>query len=134
MIDIDEKGTVITEFAIVIPIVLLMIFGMVQLLFIVNAKAVIQQAAFDAVRSAAVYSDETHKAQAIAEEQTAVLANAAEAPEIIVTQVNDEMNVKVRAKISLLPFIKQAIMSVGGSGEIELVATAVAKKEPYFGR
>ncbi len=140
---IDEKGAVITEFAMVIPVILLIMFGIVQLLFIVNAKTILQQAAFDAVRSAVVYSDEPVKAKKIAENQTEVLmkglGKVSGKPEINVKLLESaaggsEMSVEIKAKLSLLPFFKQAVMVGGGSGDFELLATAVSKKEPYFGQ
>lgn len=140
---VEDRGVVMTEFAIVIPVILLIIFGMIQLLFIVNAKTILQQAAFDAVRSAVVYSGDRDKAENIAKNQTKVLikglGNVSGEPEINVTEVGDafggeEMSVEVKVKLSLLPFFKQAIMAGGGSGDFELVATAVSKKEPYYGK
>lgn len=138
MISKNERGSVLVEFSLVMPVILLIAFGMLQLIFLVNTKSVLQQAAFDAVRSAAVYPDNTGKAEYIVLEQTEVLlrgiGNVSEAPDIEINQVGDEMRVRVKAKISLLPLIKQGFIAFGGSGQIELTSTAVAKREPFLGQ
>lgn len=139
----ETKGSVITEFALVFPILLLIAFGMLQILFLVNSKTILQQAAFDAVRSAAVYSRghldiATANAEAIVKEQTAVLpigeGIAKSAPEVKVVADDQVVRVKVAARVVLLPLIKQADMAVGGSGEVELAVTAMAKIEPFLGQ
>lgn len=134
----DERGSVITEFALVVPIVLLVAFGALQLLFLANAKIILQQAAFDAVRSAAVYPGDTLKAAAIVREQTQVLpigeGQAAKRPIVKIYGSGDEVQVKVTATIRLLPLIKQTSNILGGNGSIKLVSTAMAKREPYLGQ
>lgn len=133
----SERGSVASEFALVIPIILLITFGSLQILFLVNAKVILQQAAFDAVRSAAVYPEDIGKAREIISEQVGVLpvgeAAADSKPRAEIFDAGDEIRVKVTAEINLLPLINQAVKTFAGSGQVKLSATATAKKEPYLG-
>ncbi len=138
MIANNESGSVITEFVLVLPLLLLILFGILQIIFLTNAKIILQNAAFTAARSAAVYPNELYKARDIALEQTRLLPvgpdNIKKKRQVEITKNGDEISVKVSAEIALLPIIKQAVMLGGGSGGIKIAVNAIAKLEPYLGQ
>jgi len=138
MVVSEENGSVITEFMLVLPLLLLILFGILQIIFLANARIILQNAAFTAARSAAVYPNELNKARAIVLEETQLLPLAHEKAKanrrISIIKSGGEVRVRAGAEISLLPLIKQAVMVVGGNGGIKIAVTAIAKQEPYLGQ
>lgn len=53
----DERGQALVEFAVVFPILLLFVLGIIQLALAYNARLILQYAAFAAARSYIVYQD-----------------------------------------------------------------------------
>lgn len=138
MVASDENGSAITEFVLVMPVLLLILFGILQIIFLINAKIILQNAAFTAARSAAVYPNELNKARNIVLEETRLLPAAPDKSkkkqQVSITKSGDEIRVKVSADVTLLPLIKQAVTIGGGSGGVKIAVSAIAKQEPYLGQ
>lgn len=127
----EEKGQTTTEFALTLPIILLLLFGFFQFILFINAKIILQEAAFQGARVGAVNFKEPQKAKDIAKEIISLLPFT-ERKEVTVSITNSEIEVKTSAQIRLLPFVRE-IAAFSGNELIELEAKAVAKKEPYLG-
>jgi len=74
----NDRGSVLLEFIIVMPVLLLLIFGTVQFALILMAKQLTQYAAFNAARAAIVYNPKDYRVPNATEgkgfSQTAVLS------------------------------------------------------------
>ena len=57
----NDRGSVLLEFIIVMPVLLLLIFGTVQFALILMAKQLTQYAAFNAARAAIVYNPKDYR-------------------------------------------------------------------------
>ena len=60
----DNKGSVLLETALIMPVLLLLCFGIVQLAFLIVAKQMTEYAAFCAARAALVYNPDDAPGQA----------------------------------------------------------------------
>ncbi|MCL5291153.1 MAG: pilus assembly protein [Actinobacteria bacterium] len=138
-----ESGQSLVEFALVFPVLLLLILGATQLVLLMANKMALENAAFEAVRSAAVKvgkdpREARREAEGIVADRTRMTMVG---PGLLVRPVKvkslrvqeGEVMLTVEGRVELLPLLKQAFWSTGVRREVALSSTATAKKEPYTG-
>ncbi len=140
---LEDRGQSLVEFALSFPLALLMALIGVQLVLLMGEKMAIENAAFDAVRSAAVRfeknpSEARLTAEAIVFDRTGMLPMGPgfmKRPVKVVAlkRDGDEVHLTVSGTAELLPFIAQAASALGLKGAVELGTTASAKAEPFTG-
>jgi len=132
----EESGAAAVELALVLPLLLFMLFGLVQIVVLINTRTILEHAAGEAVRTAVV-NDDPGKA-----EQRALRVSAAAPrgagfiggrPKVTLAREGDAVIAEVRAEVILLPFFRQVSLAAGGDGTLDLRVRARRRKEPYLG-
>ncbi|MDP1808232.1 MAG: pilus assembly protein [Actinomycetota bacterium] len=130
------RGAAAVELAMALPLLLFMLFGLVQIIILIDTKTIFEHAAFEAARTGAVSADpQTAKGRALRVIQ-AVPRGAGfrgDAAKITLTEAGGSIIAEVSSKIALLPFFRQASLAAGGDGALTLRARAKLKKEPFLG-
>ncbi|MBC8492753.1 MAG: pilus assembly protein [Chloroflexi bacterium] len=141
----NSNGQSVVEFALTIPIILMLMFGGVQFVVISIDKLLITNAAFEAARAAAVQYDKHtdpggsragDAAKAITEERLRLLPQGRGFTEGPCTlhppqSAGDKVVVEIECKVTLLPLIRQIVMGAGGSGTVTLRSKAQLYKGPF---
>lgn len=131
-----ENGGAVVELVLVLPILLMIVMAIIQIVLMINTKSILDHVAYEGARTAAVGVDQ-NKVSKEAERASNVIPRGAGflsgMPRVRVHQKGKSVLVKITAKVTLLPFLKQAFQVVGSEGVINLVAEAVGKTEPYLG-
>lgn len=132
----DDNGTALVEFAIALPVIVLLLFGTFQIVLLLSIGTLLDHAAFEGARTAAVLS-EPDRGIGRAKRVTAVIPRGpgflAGDPTIKVEDVDQGALVQIEARVVLLPGIKQATQVAGSDGTVELSAAAWARREPWAG-
>ena len=131
---VDESGSALVETAVAMPIVLLLIFGAFQLLLIVSVRSLFEQAAYEGGRTLAVHDDPIKAAGRVDRVLAAVPQGAGfleSKPQANFKRKGGVASVTVRGELSLLPFFRQAVRGLGGTGRFELSVVARAPIEPW---
>lgn len=131
-----EAGAAAVELAVALPILLLMVFGLIQVILLVNAKTVLDHAAYEAARTGIVMTD-AGKAERRALRVVQAVPRGAGfldgKPKVRLLRKGDSVIAEVKAKILLLPFFRQASLAAKGDGTFTVTTRARRKKEPYLG-
>lgn len=138
-----DSGQSAVEFALAFPLILSMAMFGVQLILLLGDKLAIENAAFDAVRSAAVKfekdpSEARRTAESIVADRTRMLPMGPGFMKGPVTvrslgRSGDEIHLTAAGTAELLPFIRQGAAALGLNGAVTITTTASAKIEPYAG-
>ncbi len=131
---VDESGSALVETAVAMPVILLLIFGAFQLLLIVSVSSLFEQAAYEGGRTLAVHDDPakaTRRVEKVLETIPRGAGFLASKPRVNFKHDPEVASVTVRGELSLLPFFRQVVLRLGGTGRFELSAVARARIEPW---
>jgi hypothetical protein len=128
----SDRGTASVELALALPVLLLLVFGLIQLMLMVGTTMIMQQIAYEAVRSGAVESanQRAERLAAVFPRSPGLLGGAVQ---INQERSDDRLFVEVVGELALLPFFRQASMAIGSGGTVKVGAGASGKIEPYLG-
>lgn len=135
-----EQGQALIEYAVVIPLVLLLLVMGLQISIFSANKIALANAAYDAARAKAAVAEPGNSGESAAirdlarRRSAAVLGNLGVLNmkvSVSLTASADVATAKVALKQDMLPLLKQASMAAGGKGRIELRETAIVPMEPY---
>lgn len=127
----DDKGQGIVEFALVLPILLILILGMIEFGWVLNGQITLNSALREGARAGSVYEDE----DGLEEEVLIVVENTIKGSGLTINPTlfkaivdkdayNLPKNVVVEAKANLTP-----IVGLFFSGDVTIESKAVMKKE-----
>lgn len=131
-----EAGTAAVELAIALPFLLLILFGLLQIILLYNTKTVLGQAAYEAARTHAVLADPALSKRRALRVAAAVPRGAGYLggkPEVTLKTEGESVVVRVSANIILLPFFKQISLASKGDGAFNIEAAAKRRNEPFLG-
>ena len=121
-----QKGQALTEFILVVPVLLLIIFGIMQLAIIGNAYIVVHHAAYTAARVAAVHSGGGRVRESAQEICRAVTKDISRVT-TTTTKTGDDVKVKVTYRMSLIfPIIN---LILGENRQLSVSAVAQMRIE-----
>ncbi len=123
-----QSGSVAVEFALVIPILIAVMVGFAQIVILETSRTILQEAAFNSARSAMVYSTDINKPLQAARRTLSLLIWEDGKPKVEVYQSPSQAEIKIIAKIKLLPLVRELKVIAGGSRDVELRVTALAFK------
>ena len=131
-----ESGSASVEFAVALPLLLFMLFAVVQLSLAINARIIFEHAAYEAARTGGVKEDPS-AAGARARRVLKVVPRGpgfliAE-PKVRINRRGGNVSVEIKGKLALLPFFRQVSLAFRGGGVFVLVARSTGKAEPYLG-
>lgn len=136
----NEHGQAVVEYAVVLPILLLLlVMGLQLTIFAVN-KIALSNAAYDAARAKAAVAEPGNSGELAAIRDLARRRAAAALGylgflnmkvSVSLAASADVAMAKVGLEQDMLPLIKQATMAAGGKGRISLRETAIVPMEPY---
>ncbi len=129
----SQTGSALVETAVALPIILLLVFSAFQVLFLITAGILVDQAAHEAARTAAVHDDPElpkGRAQRLLSGLPSGPGFLASAPEYEIEYGGTAVTVRVTVVISMLPFVKQAYQGAGGRGTVSISAKARARRGP----
>ncbi len=124
------------ELALALPILLLILFGVIQLLLLVNTKTIFEHAAYEGLRTAVVVKDQAVVAKRVRRVFKSVPRGAGflrDEPKLDLRQSGEHITLSVHGRVKLLPFFNQTSMVLGGDGTVSLSAKASGRAEPYVG-
>jgi len=136
---VSDHGQAIVEYAVVLPVLLLLlVMGLQISIFSIN-KIALANAAYDAARAKATIAvpgntGELAAIRDLARRRAAALGNLGFLNMNVSVSLATSAEVataKVGLEQDMLPLIKQATMAAGGKGRISLRETAVVPMEPY---
>lgn len=117
---IRDRGQAAVEFAIALPLVLMLVFGVIQVAAVVGDQIALELAARDGARAASVSAD-----PASAAESAALAATALRPIDVTTSTSRSAVVVTVRhTSRGRLPLLGLVI------GDIELTASVTMKREP----
>ena len=124
------------ELAMALPLLLFMLFGLVQVIVLIDTKTVFEDAAFEAARTGAVSADRPAAGRRALRVIQAVPRGAGfrgHTASVKLTEAGGSITAEVSSKVALLPFFRQVSLAAGGDGTLTLRARAKLKKEPFLG-
>jgi len=128
----NERGVAIVEFAIILPVLLLLVFGIIQFGFIFNGQITLTSAVREGARFAVVGNNEGDVKDKVIKSSTALLLKVLE-DDIDVIEIKEDGNViqkKVSAKGTvdiIMPFLDFFIKN-----PVELTAESIMRNEKTF--
>lgn len=131
-----QEGAMAVELALALPILLLIIFGIFQLVFIVNTRTILDHAAYEGMRTAIVINDRSVALRRVRQIVSASPKGSGflvGEPKLSVEESGKRVTVIVVGKMKLLPFIRQTTAALGGSESIGITVRASGRREPYVG-
>jgi hypothetical protein len=128
----SDKGTASVELALALPVLLLLVFGMIQVVLIVSTVVMMQQIANEAVRSGVVRSD-NQRAERLAGVFPKKPGLMGGGVKINRRESGDRLFVEAVGEVPLLPFFRQASTAIGSGGTVRVGAVSSGKIEPYLG-
>ncbi len=132
----SEKGSTMVELALALPILMVILFGMVQLMLLVNTKTIFEHAAYEGMRTAVVVKDKAVVAKRVRRVLKSVPRGAGflrGKPKLFLQQSGEHIILSIEGRTTLLPFFRQTSMAFGGDGTVSLSAKASGRQEPYIG-
>ncbi len=123
----NEKGQSLVEFALILPIMLLILFGIIQFGFIFNGQITVTSAAREGARLGAVGGDNEAIREQVRSAAVALLLEDLEDEDIVINidETNGRLTVQVNGTVPVIvPFI-----NVFAGNEVAIVAEAVMRME-----
>lgn len=136
----SERGQALVEYAVVTPVILLLLVMGVQMSVFSANKIALANAAYDAARAQAAVADPGNSGESAAIRDLARRRSAAALGYLGALNLNITVSLATSAEVAtakvglqqdMLPLIKQASMAAGGKGRIDLRETAVVPMEPF---
>ena len=122
---LDERGTATLELAIVAPVLMLLILGVLQFGLWYHAQHVVQTAAVEAARSAAAKDAVDGDAEALGSEVVrAGLGSMASSPIVDIQVGPDAVSARVTASM-------KGLLPLPGLGSLSLNSTAISYRERF---
>ena len=121
----DGKGQDLVEFAIVLPVLLLMILGIIEFAIVIFSYDTIANAAREGARVGIIYSATEGDIRAAV--LTRALALDLAAGDVTITRPDDFVRVEVNYDVKLMTDL--IIGAIGGNAEVPLHTTATMQRE-----
>ncbi len=131
-----ERGAAAVELAVALPIILLIAFGLVQVMLVQNVKTIIDHAAAEGARVAAVSLDRgdgVRAARAVCRALPRGSGLVSGRPVVKIIQGPERVRAIVKVRISLLPFVSQVGEAGASRAGFILAASSTRRREPYAG-
>lgn len=132
----EETGAAAVELALALPVYLFLIFGLIQVVLLLHARILLDQAAYEAMRAGVVLAGGdlvTKRANRVASIIPRGAGFMRADPKVSLKRQGDSLLIEIDAEFMLLPFIRQAAMTAGGPGTIKLSGRAIGRVEPWLG-
>lgn len=131
-----ERGAAAVELALALPLLLFLLFGLAQIVILIDTKTIFEHAAFEAARTAAVSVDSDvakRRARRVIQAAPRGAGFRDDSAKITISEAGGSITAEVSSKIVLLPFFRQVSLAAGEGGVMTLRAKARLKKEPFLG-
>lgn len=124
------------ELALALPILMLILFAVIQLILLVNAKTIFEHAAYEGLRTAVVVKDKAVVFKRVRRVFKAVPRGTGflgGEPKLAIRRGDEHITLSINGRATLLPFFRQTSMALGGDGTVSLSVKASGRPEPYIG-
>lgn len=128
----NEKGAAIVEFALILPFLLLLVFGIVQFGFIFNGQITLTSAVREGARFSVVGNTETDVKQKVIDSSTALLLRVLEDDISVVEEVDANGNETKKVVATGTVDIIMPFLDFFTGNSITLTAESIMRNEKSF--
>ncbi|MEA3407630.1 MAG: TadE family protein [Chloroflexota bacterium] len=124
-----ERGQALAEYVLVLPLLLLLIFGIIDFAIVVLQYNTIANAAREGARAGVVVQGDVTDVVDAAESAAAVLTVGLDSDDLTITAMADAETISVTVDYTARLITGIIIEAVGGDAEIPLSSTATMRRE-----
>lgn len=125
----DERGTAAVEFSLVGSLLLLILFAVLDLGLLANARVVLTQAARAGIRQAAIDGGASPRALGVIREQLALAGLDGPSTRVVITPRTASYGTLLRVEIAHDYRLKTPLAALAGKQGLRLVVTLFARSE-----